>query len=66
VYSFEKLLHAFDRGVDTLNASREDAVKSVAEIEGLKVNGLIKAKINTTLTGVLLMPSRVLPPWVSR
>jgi integrase/recombinase XerD len=49
VYSYEKLLHAFDFKVSIINASREDSVLAISKIEELKIGDVTKAKIKATL-----------------
>jgi integrase len=49
VYSYEKLVNAFDYKVKILKATREDVVKAVAKIELLNVNSETKGKIKATL-----------------
>jgi integrase len=53
VYSFEKLVNAFDYDVDIRKASREDVVKAVAKIERLPVNSETKAKTKISLKFML-------------
>jgi integrase len=53
VYSYEKLVNAFDYKVEILKATREDVVKAIAKIERLNVNSETKAKIKATLKFML-------------
>lgn len=49
VYSYEKLLNAFDHKVEILNATKEDIVKAIANIERLSVGKETKVKVKITL-----------------
>jgi integrase/recombinase XerD len=49
VYSYEKLVNAFDYKVNIVRATREDVVRAVAKIEKLNVNAETKAKIKISL-----------------
>jgi integrase len=49
VYSYGKLLDAFNHEVNILKATREDTVEAVAKIEGLRLEPVTKAKVKATL-----------------
>ena len=49
VYSYEKLLKAFEYKTDILKAKRDDVVKAVAQIETLPLSDVTRAKIKATL-----------------
>src|ERR1700747_2327537 len=44
VYSYEKLVTAFDSNVEILKASRDDVVRAIAKIERLNLNSESKSK----------------------
>ena len=49
VYSYEKLLKAFNSKVDILNAKHEDVVAAIAKIEDLPISEPTRVKIKATL-----------------
>ena len=49
IYSWEKLLDAFDGKVEILKAGQEEVINAMAKVEQLKVNAETKSKVKSTL-----------------